>query len=198
MTPLLSASSRLCQGIYTAQADRWSTSALEERGRGLSHATPSLNHCHPERSAKERSDEARVEGPRVPQHHHDYVREFTPHKLIYGPPRRRKREAAASTKPRPSFNHCHPERSAKERSDGARVEGPRFPQHHHDYVREFTPLHTNIINAHHEPMPMSRMLRCRFSLHVLSIFQSALNVSRCFSTLARGLRIEPLSSRSCS
>ena len=61
-----------------------------------------------------------------------------------------------------------------------------------------SPLHTNIINVHHEPMPMSRMLRCRFSLHVLSIFQSALNVSRCFSTLARGLRIEPLSSRSCS
>ena len=103
MTPLLSASSRLCQGIYTAQADRWSTSALEERGRGLSHATPSLNHCHPERSAEERSDGARVEGPRFPQHHHDYVREFTPHKLIYGPPRRRKREAAASAKPRPSL-----------------------------------------------------------------------------------------------
>ena len=126
MTPLLSASSRLCQGIYTAQADRWSTSALEERGRGLSHATPSLNHCHPERSAKERSDGARVEGPRFPQHHHDYVREFTPHELIDGPPRHRKREAAASAKPRPSSSHCHPERSEKERSDGARVEGPAF------------------------------------------------------------------------
>jgi len=66
----------------------------------------------------------RVEGPRFPQHHHDYVREFTPHKLMDGPPRRWKSEAAASTKPRRSFNHCHPERSAKERSDAARVEGP--------------------------------------------------------------------------
>jgi hypothetical protein len=86
----------------------------------------SLNHCHPERIAKERSDGARVEGPRFPQHHHDYVREFTPHELIDGPPRHRKREAAASAKPRPSSSHCHPERSEKERSDGARVEGPAF------------------------------------------------------------------------
>src|SRR5437667_306668 len=83
-----------------------------------------LNHCHPERSAKERSDLARVEGPRFPQHHHDYVREFKPHKLMDGPPRRRKSEAAASDRPARSINHCHPERSAKERSDGARVEGP--------------------------------------------------------------------------
>jgi len=44
----------------------------------------------------------RVEGPRFPQHHHDYVREFTPHKLMDGPPRR-KREAAGSAKPRPSL-----------------------------------------------------------------------------------------------
>ena len=29
----------------------------------------------------------------------------------------------------------------------------------HDYVRDSSPLHTNIINAHHEPIPMSRMLK---------------------------------------
>ena len=164
----------------------------------MSHATPSLNHCHPERSAKERSDGARVEGPRFPQHHHDYVREFTPHELIDGPPRHRKREAAASAKPRPSSSHCHPERSEKERSDGARVEGPAFLRANtttsgnpHRCTLTSSTLTTN-------PYQCRACLRCRFSLHVLSIFQSALNVSRCFSTLARGLRIEPLSSRSCS
>jgi hypothetical protein len=33
-----------------------------------------------------------------------------------------------------------------------------FPPRQHDYVRESSPLHTNIINAHHEPIPMSRTL----------------------------------------
>jgi hypothetical protein len=170
----------------------------EARGRSVTQANAVLNHCHPERSAKERSDGARVEGPRFPQHHHDYVREFTPHKLMDGPPRRRKREAAASAKPRPSFNHCHPERSAKERSDEARVERPAFLSP--------TRLRQGILTAAQQtsstlttnPYQCRACLRCGFSLHVLSIFQSALNVSRCLSTLARGLRIEPLSSRSCS
>jgi len=36
--PLPSASSRLCQGIHTAQADGWSTSALEERSRSVNQA----------------------------------------------------------------------------------------------------------------------------------------------------------------
>src|SRR6185295_10753462 len=85
------------------------------------------------------------------------------------------------------LNHCHPERSAKERSDGARVEGPAFLRANtttsgnpHRCTPTSSTLTTN-------PYQCRACLRCEFSLHVLSIFQSALNVSRCFSTLTRGL-----------
>jgi hypothetical protein len=55
-----------------------------------------LNHCHPERSAKDHSHEVR--GARAP--------------------------GRSVTQANAVLNHCHPERSAKERSDKARVEGP--------------------------------------------------------------------------
>jgi len=74
-----------------------------------------------------------------------------------GPPRP-KREAAASAKPRPSLIIVI---LSEARRNVAMNRDRRtcFPPRQHDHVRESSPLHTNIINAHHEPIPMSRILK---------------------------------------
>jgi hypothetical protein len=76
-----------------------------------------------------------------------------------GPPPRRKSEAAASASPA-RLPLIIVILSEVRRSVATKRESKDLLSSlQHDYVRESSPLHTNIINAHHEPIPMSRMLK---------------------------------------